>query len=286
MNAVAQSPQISDGAQRRAAIDERVARAVAAWPDLGVPRADLADAVDRMVMSGPGWRADLDGLRVEDLCLAFACSRRLPGAIAAFERAVLARVPVFLGGLRADEELVEATRQALREKLFVGTLASPPKIGQYAGRGSLDAWVRVAAVRAALNLREEGGRVVREAEPLGEAVPAGLDVELDYLRSRYRVDVAAALREAIDALPSDDRLLLRLRFVDGLLPGQIADLRGVHRTTVGRRLDALVGELLRSLRAVLHRRLRVAGADCDSLLRLMRSQVHLTLGGALRGDAA
>lgn len=257
----------------------------AAWPTLALDPARFVAAVARGLPADREIAAGLDGLRAADLYLAAACADGLPEALAAFEVAVMSRVPVFLAGMRASEELVESTRQALREKLFLGTERTPPKITQYSGRGSLEGWVRVAAVRTALNLLS--GRpppVSEDATMVENALPAGTNVELDYLKSRHRVDVAAAFREALAELDPQDRTLLRFRYVDGLLPAQIAAVYDVHRTTVLRRLDAAVATLLAGLRRHVSARLHLGKRETDSLLQLVRSQLEVTLGGLIGGD--
>jgi RNA polymerase sigma-70 factor (ECF subfamily) len=257
----------------------------AAWPgvDLAAPR--LVEAVAR----GAGERSaaeSADGVRAADLYLATACAEGSAAALAAFERTLLSKVRAFLAGMRATDELVEATQQALREKLFVGTARTPPKITQYSGRGSLEGWVRVAAARTALNLMDGARETASDDATLVEqALPAGTNVELDHLKARYRVDVAAALREALAALDAQDRTLLRFRYVDGLLPGQIAGLYGLHRTTVLRRIDAAVAALLLDVRRRVAARLKLGAREADSLLQLVRSQLDLTLGGLIREES-
>ena len=77
----------------------------------------------------------------------------------AFDREVLSQVGLLLGRMQPTPQLVDDTRQALREKLLVAAPGARPRIGEYAGRGPLQAWVRVAAVRAALDiLRAAGAR--------------------------------------------------------------------------------------------------------------------------------
>lgn len=63
-------------------------------------------------------------------------------------------------------------------------------------------------------------------------------------------DLRAALRSAIERLDTTDRVLLRLRFEDGLSVPEIARLRGERSPFVlYRRIDRLLVELRRSLKA-------------------------------------
>src|SRR5947209_904462 len=58
-----------------------------------------------------------------------------------------------------EPSFVEEVRQTVREKLLVAAADAPPRIVEYTGRGALAAWLRIIAVRAALNLRRRRGDV-------------------------------------------------------------------------------------------------------------------------------
>src|SRR5581483_4498624 len=88
-----------------------------------------------------------------DLYLACACARGVPAALAALDRAVLLRVPAFICRVSTDAAFADEVRQQLRERLLVAPPGGAPKIAEYGGAGALHAWVRVAALRTALNLR-------------------------------------------------------------------------------------------------------------------------------------
>lgn len=254
----------------------------AAWPAIALDRDVFARNLGRCLANGE----PLETLRLPDLYLACACAENLPAAHAALEATILVRVPAFLSGLQPSDELIETTRQALREKLLLGTSRTPPKIGQYGGKGSLEGWIRVAAVRTALNLlaerKDPGSAGAGDADIVERALPAGTNLELDYLKARYREAVARAFSESLAALEQGDRVLLRFHFVDGLPPGRIGELYGVHRTTIMRRLDAAVGALLSGMRTRVSERLGLGKAETESLFQLVRSQLDVTLGGLLR----
>jgi RNA polymerase sigma-70 factor (ECF subfamily) len=146
--------------------------------------------------------------------------------------------------------------------------------------------VRVAAVRAALNLIDAEKRHGGSALPDDQVLPAGGDLELDYLRDRYRATFAVALKRAVAELPARDRALLRFHFVDGLTPGHIGDIYGLHRTTTMRRIAAARQVLLEATRSHVMRELHMSPSECDSLVGLVRSNLSITLGSLFRSKGA
>jgi RNA polymerase sigma-70 factor (ECF subfamily) len=218
-----------------------------------------------------------------DLFLACACVEGVPQALRAFDAAFLQEVDVYLRTLHPPPWIVAETRQLLREKLFVGLPGKPPKIRQYRGRGALRGWVRVTAVRAALNLQEADRAAPGpdEAEALARVVAPDADPELALLRERYKDDFLAALREAMAGLSRRDRGLLRFVFVERLTPARIGEMYGVHRTTAMRWIEAAQGEILAQTRARMMERLRLSPSECDHLFVLVKSRMDITLSALL-----
>jgi RNA polymerase sigma-70 factor, ECF subfamily len=255
-----------------------------AWPGLGLsPEAFVHHLASRRAAptSASPPTAHLAGVHAADLYLACACAARLRGAVEAFDRAYLRRLDVYLARLRPSPAFVDEVRQALGEKLFVGKDGAPPKIGEYDGHGALESWVRVIALRAAIDLRRQGGAVVvQEARERDE--PATADPEIGYLKRRYRHAFSAAFRGAVEALDAEDRELLRLRFVDGLTQVEVAARLGVHRATVVRRLEAAQQAVTDGARRLLQAQLGASEAELASLAGLMRSQIELSLPGLLK----
>ena len=65
-----------------------------------------------------------------------------------------------------------------------------------------------------------------------------------------RQELATALRQAIDTLEGDDRLIVRLRFLEGMTTADIARTLGLEQRPLYRRLE----RLLRDLRSGLEER--------------------------------
>ncbi|MBK8715869.1 MAG: hypothetical protein IPN32_14125 [Deltaproteobacteria bacterium] len=134
---------------------------------------------------GGGDEAVLPKLALEDLFLACACLRGDDAALRRFDRDVLGACDAAVRGLDNTDSFLDEVKQRLRTKLLAGDTEQPPRIGEFAGRGALVAWVTVAAVRTGLSLLRERKRAERFtgdgwAEAL--ALPDVGDVEVDYVK--------------------------------------------------------------------------------------------------------
>ena len=136
------------------------------------------------------------------------------------------------------------------------------------GRGKFSTWLVVVAQRLCMDFkRQRYGRArERESESARAAhifrrrlhTMSGEEVELAELQASLQsadealsaLEIRHALAAAFSALPVSDRLLLKLRFVDGFSAQQIA--RVLHFPSpfhVYRRIDALIKTLRRELLA-------------------------------------
>jgi RNA polymerase sigma-70 factor (ECF subfamily) len=273
-NATVAPPGASDaalGAAIRALFDE----GQRAWP--GVALGIEAFVAHVAARAGEGLPPEGRG---PDLYLACGCALGVRGAVEAFDRAYLTGLGRQLGQLGARPAFVDEVRQELRDKLFVGTGGSPPKIGEYAGDGPLGSWIRVVAVRAALNLRRrpaaEGG-----GGHAGEPAARG-DPEVEYREEHYRRAFDEALRGAVAALAPDHLHLLRRHLAQGVVLEALAAELGVNRATVVRRLAAARTALRWETRRRLQAALGAGDSELESLARMLRSHIGVSLPTLLR----
>jgi RNA polymerase sigma-70 factor (ECF subfamily) len=218
--------------------------------------------------------------RAPDLYLAGACAARVRGAVEAFDRAYLAQLGGALRRLGPSPAFVDEIRQEVRDKLFVGRGGAPPKIVEYKGKGTLASWVRVVALRAAIQLRRRSGV---GGDDQGELdLPAADDPEKAYDEERYREAFDRALREAVAVLDGEQRRLLRRHFAEGITLDALAVELGVHRATVARRLAAARSTLRLEIRRRLQAALGARESELESLARRMRSRLDVSLPGLLR----
>lgn len=173
-------------------------------------------------------------LGLTDLNLASACLRGETRALLAFD-ALLDRATATLARIDTSPAFVDEVRQRVRVRLLVGDGAGP-RIASYSGRGPLSAFVQVAVLRTALNLRRDERML-----PLRccDTPTVDDDVESAELRRRGGESLRAAFRAAVAALPATDRELMRRHFLRGQQQRTIADDAGLDTSFVSRRLKKI-----------------------------------------------
>jgi len=249
----------------------------AARPSIDVPREDF---VLHLALHFPPAATSIDALeelRASDLYLACACLRGDGAAMTVFDASYLANlgaVVPFPAGTNAGD-----VKQAVREKLLMGHDGDPPKIGDYSGRGDLGGWVRVVAMRVALNLARGKTREVEleESDRLADGAAGSDDAELGLLKKLYQAEFREAFQQALTGLPVRDRNMLRQHYIDGLTLEQIGAVYQVHRVTMVRRMTETRKELATETRRRLKAKLRVSRGELDSIMRLLQSQLDVSI---------
>ncbi|MBK9035353.1 MAG: hypothetical protein IPL61_29545 [Myxococcales bacterium] len=263
-----------------------VAEGRQAWPEVAIEPARAASfAAARLEPTAEAADA-LAALRAADLYLACACADGDRAALAAFDRHYMREVDIALARMRMPAPRVADVKQLVRQRLFVGD-GVPGKIVEYGGRGDLRRWVRSVAVRTCLNdLRKGKHEVLTDDDQLiaQQAMP-GDDPELAYMKRTYAREFQAAFAEALAAQGAREQTLLRYHHVDGLNIDEIGAIYRVHRVTAFRWLEKAKEQLVAATLALLRTRLNVSPQELDSVLRLIRSQVHLSLVRHLGGPA-
>ena len=268
-----------------------VAEGRAAWPALALDARVVVEFIARQATAELA-DAALDGLRPADLYLACACARQLPGAIAAFDRDYMREVDVALARMRIGPPRLSDVKQLVRQRLFVGggtagQPTSPGKIAEYAGRGDLRRWVRSVAVRTCLNELRKGRReiLVDDEQLIAQHAIATDDPEIEYMKRTYAQEFRAAFGEALAQLGAREQTLLRYHHVDGLNIDEIGAIYRIHRVTAFRWIEKAKELLASSTLEVLRGRLKLPANELDSVLRMIRSQIHLSLVRHLGGPS-
>jgi RNA polymerase sigma-70 factor (ECF subfamily) len=247
-----------------------------AWPGLAYDERAFARDLARKVPAGDVL-ATLAALRASDLFIACACARGEKRAIALFDERYLTPLR---GSLRKEKDC-EDVLQELREKLLVGSGNRAPEIRDYSGRGSLAGWLRVMALRALQKHRRRSLAQDQRVEAITEDAIA--DPQLEFVKRRDRPRFQSAFRDALSALPVRERTLLRLHYAEGLSAERLGAFHRVHRATATRWLAQARQRLLDELRRRLIESLRVDRREISSLVRLLRSQLEMSLRQALGG---
>ncbi|HEY8144261.1 MAG TPA: sigma-70 family RNA polymerase sigma factor [Kofleriaceae bacterium] len=243
------------------------------WPEVSVDPADIAGH-----LAGLGVATAPLSEHAADLVLAFACARGDSAAVAVFDREMTQVMRSAARRIDDSADFGDEVAQAARERLLVARDDGPPRIAEYGGQGALAAWVRVAAMRIAMNLlRERRRNVLVDDEAFFDAAVEGGEDERAAARARYGEACAESLRAAFATLTARERNLLRMHHLHGLTVDELAPSFGVHRATVARWLAAARERLLTETRAGLRERLGVGDATVDSILRELRGRVDVTV---------
>jgi RNA polymerase sigma-70 factor (ECF subfamily) len=231
------------------------------FPGIDVPAAELA-----AVLRGRALPDDLADERAAEIYLAAACACGVAPAVVVLQTRYLDKIAQALTRGR-NPSLVEEAVQQTCAKILVARRGRPPEISDFSGSGPLGGWLRIVTLRTLIRLEKQQNRALDPSPDY--AVPAPDNPELAYLRKKY----SSALEEA---LSPDVRLLLRLRYQDNVGIDGIAGMENIHRATAARRLRKAEETLVDQARALLRERVRASDTEIDSVMRLIRSQIHLS----------
>jgi RNA polymerase sigma-70 factor, ECF subfamily len=248
----------------------------AAWPTLSLSEDAFAGQIAELLSERP--ETSCADLRLADLYLARACALGDHNALLAFEASIWPNIDAVLARVRLPNDKRQDVLQELRLSLFVGRGAAPGRIAQYRGEGDLRRWLRAAALREAWRL----GRKTRRELALDDVALASVaifdgDPGLSHLKETCRAELKNALVAALDGLSPSDRTLLRQYHLDGLTVDELAALHRIHRATAARRVKRARVELTDAVLNELRKRLRLDDTQLQSVLRLVRSQLELSV---------
>jgi RNA polymerase sigma-70 factor, ECF subfamily len=223
--------------------------------------------------------AALGQLRTEDLLLACGCADGDRAALAVLESDCIRAAQGALGKRAIPSEIAEEANQNVRERLLVG---DAPKMLEYDGKGDLKSWVRVVVVREAIYLSKRGKKEVPLSFDL-LALPASQDdPEVAYFKAHYRAEYKEAFEAAVDELTSRERALLRQQVVLGMSVDEIGVVYQVHRATAARWVQSARDELLAKARLQLAIRLNLPRAEIENIVRMIESQLVMSMGRLLK----
>jgi RNA polymerase sigma-70 factor, ECF subfamily len=259
----------------RSSFDPFYASAAAAWPGIELPRETFVAFVQERC----GDNGEPSSLEINDLYLACACLAGNAAAWRELDRLHLSRVPTFVARIDRSAAFGDEIRQRLSEKLLHSE-GGRPKLALYTGRGLLGGWLRVAAVREALNAKRgvdggDGGK----SESVDDLVIAAkeADPEVQLLKRKYAREFADAFKHVLGTLEPDQRNVLRLHYLDGLSLEEVGKAYRVSRATAARWIADAKRTLVARVHEDLGERLGADSVGPQSLISLVRSQLHLSL---------
>jgi RNA polymerase sigma-70 factor (ECF subfamily) len=254
-----------------------------AWPSVDLDGVTFARYLGARA---PESTDQLSRLSFGGLYLACACAMGDGDAARELVRAFLPRVKRALRRY-GDDAFVDDVAQHTLRALIVEDGLHRARIGSYDGRGDLEAWVVVAASREGLQaVTRAAKRTARQSDDHELAMLADTtgDPEMRVLRDRYRGEFKRAFEKGLASLSSRERTLLRYQYLDGLGIEEVAGLYGVSRATAARWRAKARRRLLEETRRVLREQVGMNESELDSLMRLIQSNIDVTLSRLLRAD--
>jgi RNA polymerase sigma-70 factor (ECF subfamily) len=267
-----------DGAALAPFLSARWAAARAAWPAIMVPPALFGGFLAARLAPESASVTALESLAVEELYLTCACASGNGEALRLLEKRYFPKARAALVVMRLGRDVVDEVLQRLRTDLLVDPGDGQPRIVQFRGRGTLGSWLSVSAVRIAYKLvQRETREQTDEDERLASVTSRDIDPESALTQGRYRDAFRAAFSAALLSLDDRDKNLLRQHYLDGLPIDRLSKLYRTHRTTAARWLAMAKQRLLDRTRSHLMTQLHVPLPDCDSIIRMVKSQFDLTM---------
>jgi RNA polymerase sigma-70 factor (ECF subfamily) len=243
------------------------------------PRTRLAEHAFRLGIDAMGVTAADLLQRPGELFLAVACLQGDRAALAEFDRNFVAAIPRQVASFHLGAAQLADLQQELRVRLLAG---DRPRLATYSGRASLTSWMRVIAIRAALEMATRD-RPQSEVPSMDDLVATYSSPELRVVRESVRPRLQEALREGFDKLSPQERTVLRLHFVDELNIDAIGRVFRVHRSTVGRWLITIRSQLFDHVRLQLQLDLQPTASELRSIFRLVKSDLRLSIDQLLAG---
>ncbi len=254
-------------------------RASRKWPDPILQPEEylqhLADALHHSRISDPV--KHLVSLESSDFYLAAAVLRNCDGAVERFHTEMRPPLRRALQKLTSDTSTCDEIEQQVFDNVLVG---ERPQLANYSGRGALSSWIVTIGVRTCRRHLGAEDKHAGDKQALELAVDEG-DVELAYLKHHYREQFRDAFSETAALLSERQRNILRHQHIGGRSIDALAELYGVHRATAARWAAGARLALLDGTRERLTKSLGVDTRDADSIIRLVRSQLDISIGTLL-----
>ena len=250
-----------------------------AWPTIALCPATFEAHCSRVLGENPSY----DWARhAGDLYLSIACAAGDREANRVLEREML--LPIGRAQFRKhrNRELWQETLQGLRTKLLVG---SDPKIGAYAARGALTAWLSVTAARMLVDLQRAQKNYASYHPNLDASHVVDDDPGARLLCERFLPSFSQALRSAVRGASALDRRLLRM-CLDGTTIDQLGRVYSIHRATAARWLERARNRVFESLRQQLMVRHGLSDEEFDGIARELCEHLDGTLTSLREPEAA
>jgi RNA polymerase sigma-70 factor (ECF subfamily) len=208
----------------------------------------------------------IDEMQADDLCLIIACERGDENAWSDLVERFTATVRSAARSASTTEDAAEDLAQSIWAELYGlrtrkdGSPAS--KLAYYSGRGSLAGWLRAVVAQLAVDMFRKQSRLVQTEEDTdlerlarvaeGQPIVASIPTPEESISNRFaQTDMQDALNHAVQELPAEDRLLVKLYYFDNLRLREAGAVLGVHEATASRRLTRIQSDLRKRVTKIL-----------------------------------
>ena len=194
-------------------------------------------------------------LHLADLYLAIACAcgNELAWKVfGAHFRKYLDKLCLWVHGAARGYELAED----VFADLYLPDSSGQSRIASYDGRSTMSTWLRVIVGNRSLNEQLRKCNSDMRLSAVHEVVDrkAHLEIETNIYARRYEQILLASLQNAAhEQLNENERLILLLRYDQNLRLGEIADLLGIHQSTVTRKMDRAMRRFRDHVLAIMRR---------------------------------
>jgi len=183
-------------------------------------------------------------LRLEELALARGCSAGHEYAWQHFLTRYREKLYDIARGITKED----SSARDLADSIYADLYGMAEKEGRrvsrlnfYMGRGSLEGWLRTVVAQEFVNRYRKTKRLVSLEEESEEGVQfASTAAPAPQIADRR---LGEATDEALDQLPTEDRLILAAYYLDDRTLTEIGRMVGVHESTISRRLEKLLKNL-------------------------------------------
>lgn len=260
-------------------LSQKLGEAKEAWPRISIGDSFFMGYLAQRIPEGVDPMESLESLFVSDLYLAASTIQGDLGALDAFNEQY--RGAVFRSAQRVEKQGIQPddATQELMEYLLLPRGERPPALALYSGQGPLLAYVRVSSLRRALKMLKKENQLPSEGglERVMELADADDDPELAVLKQTYRGEFKEAFHQALGALDSGERNLLRYHYLTDLNTRQIGKLLNLHQSNVVRRLATVRAALQVQTRENLMSKLDLGASKFQSIMMLVQSQLDLSI---------
>lgn len=135
-----------------------------------------------------------------------------------------------------------AAAQDIAQETFLKLFAA---VGSFRGESSFDSWLYRLVVNACFDHRRKSRRFMPFVESVIDLMRAPGVSALDHV---MRDEMSGQLKTAVDSLPPDQRMVVVLRYTEGLSYDQIAEAMGCSAGTIASRLNRVHKVLERRMR--------------------------------------